>query len=78
MELKDQKAAISVGWHGNAIALLERLIARNITPDTLTDQTSTTRCRATAPSEAHQQKKAAGHESPTRRLPTRLARLDAP
>ncbi|MFG0245273.1 MAG: urocanate hydratase [Phycisphaerales bacterium JB052] len=40
LELKQQKSATSVGWHGNAIALLERLIARGITPDTLTDQTS--------------------------------------
>jgi len=40
LELKEQKSATSVGWHGNAIALLDRLIARNITPDTLTDQTS--------------------------------------
>ncbi len=40
LELKEQKSATSVGWHGNAIALLDRLIARNIVPDTLTDQTS--------------------------------------
>src|SRR5690606_16627895 len=40
LELKRQKAAVSVGWHGNAITLLERLLARNITPDVLTDQTS--------------------------------------
>ena len=40
LELKAQKAAISVGWCGNAIELLNHLIERNITPDTLTDQTS--------------------------------------
>jgi urocanate hydratase len=32
--------AVSVGVCGNAIDLLERLLARNITPDVLTDQTS--------------------------------------
>ncbi len=32
--------AISVGVHCNAIELLERLIARKVTPDVLTDQTS--------------------------------------
>jgi urocanate hydratase len=32
--------AISIGWLGNAIDLLERLDARGIVPDTLTDQTS--------------------------------------
>ena len=37
-----QKAgqSISVGWVGNVVDLLERLIDRNITPDALTDQTS--------------------------------------
>ena len=40
LELKRQKAAVSVGWHGNAVTLLERLLQRNITPDVLTDQTS--------------------------------------
>ncbi len=40
LELKAQKAAVSVGWHGNAITLLERLLERDITPDVLTDQTS--------------------------------------
>tara|TARA_R110002096_G_scaffold173781_9_gene349021 strand:- start:219282 stop:221027 length:1746 start_codon:yes stop_codon:yes gene_type:complete len=40
VELKAQKSAISVGWPGNAITLLERMIERNIIPDTLTDQTS--------------------------------------
>ncbi|MEZ6319017.1 MAG: urocanate hydratase [Phycisphaerales bacterium] len=37
---KDAKRAHSVGWHGNAITLLEHLIERGVTPDTLTDQTS--------------------------------------
>lgn len=40
IELKEKKSATSVGWLGNAITLLERLIERNIIPDTLTDQTS--------------------------------------
>ncbi len=34
------KRPISIGVHCNAIELLERLLARNITPDVLTDQTS--------------------------------------
>ncbi|MFT5422372.1 MAG: urocanate hydratase [Phycisphaerales bacterium] len=37
---KEDKRAHSIGWHGNAITLLERLIERGITPETLTDQTS--------------------------------------
>ncbi len=40
LELKQRKAAVSVGWHGNAVTLLERLIERGVTPDVLTDQTS--------------------------------------
>jgi len=32
--------ALSIGWLGNAIDLLERLEARGIVPDTITDQTS--------------------------------------
>jgi urocanate hydratase len=32
--------AVSIGWLGNAVDLLERLCERDITPDTLTDQTS--------------------------------------
>ncbi|MDP6311190.1 MAG: urocanate hydratase [Phycisphaerales bacterium] len=32
--------AISIGWLGNAIDMLERLCKRGITPDVLTDQTS--------------------------------------
>jgi urocanate hydratase len=38
--LKSQGAAVSVGWLGNAVELLRRLHARDIIPDTLTDQTS--------------------------------------
>ena len=37
---KTEKKAISIGVVCNAVALLQRLIERNITPDTLTDQTS--------------------------------------
>jgi urocanate hydratase len=37
---KENKEAVSIGVVCNAVDLLERLIERNITPDTLTDQTS--------------------------------------
>ncbi|MDG2291194.1 MAG: urocanate hydratase [Phycisphaerales bacterium] len=37
---KDAREAVSIGWLGNAVDLLECLIKRGITPDTLTDQTS--------------------------------------
>jgi urocanate hydratase len=40
LEAKDNKESLSIGVVCNAIELLERLIARNITPDILTDQTS--------------------------------------
>ena len=40
LELKEQRAAVSVGWHGNAVTLLERMLERGVTPDVLTDQTS--------------------------------------
>ncbi|MEP7253828.1 MAG: urocanate hydratase [Ginsengibacter sp.] len=40
LEYKQQQKAISIGVHCNAIHLLQRLIERNIIPDTLTDQTS--------------------------------------
>ena len=40
LALKAQGQAISVGWVGNIVDLLRRLKARNIVPDTLTDQTS--------------------------------------
>ena len=38
--LKDAGEGISVGWIGNAVDMLRRLIERGIVPDTLTDQTS--------------------------------------
>lgn len=37
---RDAREAVSIGWAGNAVDLLERLLARDITPDVLTDQTS--------------------------------------
>jgi urocanate hydratase len=37
---KEKEEAVSIGYIGNAVDLLQRLIDRNITPDTLTDQTS--------------------------------------
>ena len=37
---RDVGEAVSIGWTGNAVDLLERLIERDITPDALTDQTS--------------------------------------
>ncbi len=40
LSAKRNGAAISIGWLGNAVDLLESLIKHNITPDTLTDQTS--------------------------------------
>ncbi len=40
MDLKSQKQGVSVGWCGNAVTLLQRMLERNITPDILTDQTS--------------------------------------
>ncbi len=40
LSAKRNGAAISIGWLGNAVDLLEALIKHNITPDTLTDQTS--------------------------------------
>ena len=40
IELKNASEAISVGWLGNAVDLLQRLDERGIVPDTLTDQTS--------------------------------------
>jgi urocanate hydratase len=39
-EAKQKGEALSIGVHCNAVELLERLIERNIIPDTLTDQTS--------------------------------------
>jgi urocanate hydratase len=40
LEAKNNKRALSIGVHCNAVDLLERLLERNIIPDTLTDQTS--------------------------------------
>ncbi|HYE56753.1 MAG TPA: urocanate hydratase [Chitinophagaceae bacterium] len=40
LEAKQNKQALSIGVLCNAVQLLERLIERNIVPDTLTDQTS--------------------------------------
>ena len=40
LEAKHQGEAISIGVCCNAVDLLQRMIDRNITPDTLTDQTS--------------------------------------
>lgn len=40
IEAKSKGEAISIGYCGNAVELLGRLLDRNITPDTLTDQTS--------------------------------------
>ncbi|MBM4013634.1 MAG: urocanate hydratase [Planctomycetes bacterium] len=40
LQLKREKKAVSVGWPGNAAELLERLLARGVTPELLTDQTS--------------------------------------
>ncbi len=40
MEAREKGEAVSIAWHGNAVDMLQRLIDRNITPDTLTDQTS--------------------------------------
>jgi urocanate hydratase len=39
-EAKAKGQARSIGWVGNAVDLLEALLARGITPDLLTDQTS--------------------------------------
>ncbi|HWB20906.1 MAG TPA: urocanate hydratase, partial [Phycisphaerales bacterium] len=40
IEAKKSKKAVSIGWLGNAVDLLQKLIEMKITPDTLTDQTS--------------------------------------
>jgi urocanate hydratase len=40
LEAKKNKQAISIGVVCNAVHLLEKLVKRNIVPDTLTDQTS--------------------------------------
>jgi urocanate hydratase len=40
LEAKQAKQARSIGWVGNVVDLLEALLARGVTPDLLTDQTS--------------------------------------
>lgn len=40
VEWKDAGVAKSIGWVGNQVDLLERMIERDIVPDVLTDQTS--------------------------------------
>ena len=40
IDAKQNQQAVSIGWLGNAGDLLQALIDREITPDTLTDQTS--------------------------------------
>jgi len=40
LDAKAQGESKSIGWVGNAVDLLEALLARGITPDVLTDQTS--------------------------------------
>ncbi|MCH7547533.1 MAG: urocanate hydratase [Planctomycetes bacterium] len=40
LQAKESGEAVSIGWLGNAVDLLEELVSRNIVPDTLTDQTS--------------------------------------
>jgi urocanate hydratase len=37
---RDADESVSIGWLGNAVDLLDRLLERDITPDVLTDQTS--------------------------------------
>jgi urocanate hydratase len=40
LELKARRQGTSVAFHGNAVDLLERMVARRVFPDLLTDQTS--------------------------------------
>lgn len=40
LEARDRRQAVSIAVEGNAVDLLERLIARGVVPDVLTDQTS--------------------------------------
>ena len=40
IEAKEQRRAVSIGVKANAVELLERLLARGVMPDLLTDQTS--------------------------------------
>lgn len=40
LKAKAEGRALSIGWEGNAVTLLEALLAKGVIPDTLTDQTS--------------------------------------
>jgi urocanate hydratase len=40
LEARAAGLALSIGWTGNIVTLLERLLERGVTPDLLTDQTS--------------------------------------
>jgi urocanate hydratase len=40
LEARDRRQAVSIAVEGNAVDLLERMIARGVVPDVLTDQTS--------------------------------------
>jgi urocanate hydratase len=40
LQYRQENSARSIAWPGNAADLLERLLARNVVPDLLTDQTS--------------------------------------
>jgi len=40
LRAKVEGRALSVGWRGNAVDLLDALVKRNVTPDAVTDQTS--------------------------------------
>jgi urocanate hydratase len=40
LDMAQKKQAWSIGWHGNIVDLLTRLIEREVKPDLLTDQTS--------------------------------------
>ncbi len=44
VQARDAAEAVSIGWLGNAVHMLERLVERDITPDALTDQTSAHDC----------------------------------
>ena len=44
VQAKNAAEAVSIGWLGNAVHMLERLVERGITPDALTDQTSAHDC----------------------------------
>ena len=40
VQAREAGEAVSIGWLGNAVDLLDQLVKRNIVPDALTDQTS--------------------------------------